>query len=320
MPYKARFFSLLAGGVLLATTAACGSGAAQTAAPGGAAGDKPTVVAAFYPLQWLTEQIAGQDVTVQTLTAPGVEPHDLELTPQQVAGVGGATMTVYIKGLQPAVDEAVEQNGADKGFDAAAAVQTLPATAEEEAEGGEAAHEHEHEHEHEVSYDPHLWLDPNRFAGVATKLGERLAAADPAHAQDYKERAAKAVTALGALDQEFTKGLATCSTRSIVTAHEAFGYLADRYKLKQVGISIDPEAEPSPARVAEVAKVAKAEKVTTIFTEALVSTKVAEVLATEVGAKTAVLDPMESQPSGGDYLSAMRGNLTTLRTALGCTA
>ncbi|MEU4542987.1 metal ABC transporter substrate-binding protein [Nonomuraea dietziae] len=318
MPYKARFFSLLAGGVLLATTAACGSGAAQTAAPGGAAGDKPTVVAAFYPLQWLTEQIAGQDVTVQTLTAPGVEPHDLELTPQQVAGVGGATMTVYIKGLQPAVDEAVEQNGADKGFDAAAAVQTLPATAEEEAEGGEAAHEHEHEHE--VSYDPHLWLDPNRFAGVATKLGERLAAADPAHAQDYKERAAKAVTALGALDQEFTKGLATCSTRSIVTAHEAFGYLADRYKLKQVGISIDPEAEPSPARVAEVAKVAKAEKVTTIFTEALVSTKVAEVLATEVGAKTAVLDPMESQPSGGDYLSAMRGNLTTLRTALGCTA
>ncbi|MFB9532358.1 metal ABC transporter substrate-binding protein [Nonomuraea roseola] len=315
MPYKARFLSLLAGGMLLATTAACGSGAAQTAAaPGGAAGDKPTVVAAFYPLQWLTEQIAGQDVTVQTLTAPGVEPHDLELTPQQVAGVGGATMTVYIKGLQPAVDEAVEQNAADKGFDAAAAVQTLPATAEEEAEGGEAAHEHE------VSYDPHLWLDPSRFAGVATKLSERLAEADPAHAQDYKERTAKTVAALGALDQEFTKGLATCSTRSIVTAHEAFGYLANRYKLKQVGISIDPEAEPSPARIAEVAKVAKAEKVTTIFTEALVSTKVAEVLATEVGAKTAVLDPMESQPSGGDYLSAMRGNLTTLRTALGCTA
>ncbi|MEU4325641.1 metal ABC transporter substrate-binding protein [Nonomuraea dietziae] len=317
MPYKARFLSLLAGGVLLATTAACGSGAAQTAAaPGGAAGDKPTLVAAFYPLQWLTEQIAGQDVTVQTLTAPGVEPHDLELTPQQVAGVGGATMTVYIKGLQPAVDEAVEQNGADKGFDAAAAVQTLPAHAEEEPEGGEAAHEHEHE----VSYDPHLWLDPSRFAGVATKLSERLAEADPAHAQAYKERAAKTVAALGALDQEFTKGLATCSTRSIVTAHEAFGYLANRYKLKQVGISIDPEAEPSPARIAEVAKVAKAEKVTTIFTEALVSTKVAEVLATEVGAKTAVLDPMESQPSGGDYLSAMRGNLTTLRTALGCTA
>ncbi|GAA2358544.1 zinc ABC transporter substrate-binding protein [Nonomuraea africana] len=317
MPYKARFFSLLAGGVLLATTAACGSGAAQTAAaPGGAAGDKPTVLAAFYPLQWLTEQIAGPDVTVQTLTAPGVEPHDLELTPQQVAGIGGASMTVYIKGLQPAVDEAIEQNAADKAFDAAAAVQTLPAHAEEEEEGGEAGHEHEHE----VAYDPHLWLDPNRFAGVATKLGERLAEADQAHAQAYKDRAAKTVAALGALDQEFAKGLATCSTRSIVTAHEAFGYLADRYKLKQVGISIDPEAEPSPARIAEVAKVAKSEKVTTIFTEALVSTKVAEVLATEVGAKTAVLDPMESQPSGGDYLSAMRGNLTTLRTALGCTA
>ncbi|MFE3449105.1 metal ABC transporter substrate-binding protein [Nonomuraea sp. NPDC059194] len=303
----------MTGGTLLAAAAACGSGAAETtsAAPL-QPGEKATVVAAFYPLQWLTEQIAGSDVTVETLTAPGVEPHDLELTPQQVADVGGATLTAYVKGLQPAVDEAVEQNAGDKGFDAAAAVQTLPAT-ETEAEGAEG-------HEHEVAYDPHLWLDPSRFAGVATKLGERLAAIDPAHAPAYKDRAAKAVAALTALDQEFAKGLAACSTRSIVTAHGAFGYLANRYRLKQVGITIDPEAEPSPARIAEVAKVAKAEKVTTIFTEALVSPKVAEVLATEVGAKTAVLDPLEGKPSGGDYLSAMRQNLSTLQAALGCTA
>ncbi|MFD1937228.1 MULTISPECIES: metal ABC transporter substrate-binding protein [Nonomuraea] len=302
----------MTGGTLLVTAAACGSGAAETSPAAVKPGEKAKVMAAFYPLQWLTEQIAGSDVTVETLTAPGVEPHDLELTPQQVADVGGATLTAYIKGLQPAVDEAVEQNAGDKGFDAAGAVPTLPAVeaAAEEAEG----------HEHEVAYDPHLWLDPSRFAGVATKLGERLAAIDPAHAQAFKDRAAKTAAALTALDQEFAKGLGTCSTRSIVTAHEAFGYLADRYKLKQVGITMDPEAEPSPARIAEVSKVAKAENVTTIFTEALVSPKVAEVLANEVGAKTAVLDPMESRPSGGDYLSAMRQNLSTLRTALGCTA
>ncbi|MGW0201835.1 metal ABC transporter substrate-binding protein [Nonomuraea sp. NPDC003201] len=292
---------LLAGATLL-TTAACGSGSAETTA-----GGRPEVVAAFYPLQWLTEQVGGSDAHVTVLTAPGVEPHDLELSIQQVTEIQKAALTVYIKGVQPAVDDAVD---ADKSFDAATAVTTLPASGHEEGE---------EEHGHEVSYDPHLWLDPTRLATIATKLGERLAAADPAHAQAYKDRAAKTAGALGTLDQEFAKGLSTCRTKSLVTAHEAFGYLADRYKLKQVGITLDPETEPSPARISEVAKLARAEGVTTIFTESLVSPKVAEVLANEVGAKTAVLDPLESRPSG-DYLSAMRDNLKTLQTALGCTA
>lgn len=299
---------LLATATLLTATA-CGSGSAETAAP--AEGAKPELVAAFYPLQWLTEQVGGPDAQVTGLTAPGVEPHDVELGIQQVTQVKNAALAVYIKGIQPAVDDAVDPA---KSFDAATAVTTIPA--------GEHAHEEEGEEEHgheEVAYDPHLWLDPSRLATVATKLGDRLATADPAHAQGYKDRAARTAATLGTLDQEFTKGLGTCKTKTLVTAHEAFGYLADRYKLKQVGITLDPETEPSPARISEVAKLAKAEGVTTIFTEALVSPKVAEVLANQVGAKTAVLDPLESKPSG-DYLSAMRDNLKTLQTALGCTA
>ncbi|MER7499714.1 metal ABC transporter substrate-binding protein [Nonomuraea pusilla] len=295
-----RVATLLAGAALL--TSACGSGQAESSASG-----KPAVIAAFYPLQWLTEQVGGQDVQVTTLTAPGVEPHDLELGVKQVTELQDAALTVYIKGVQPAVDEAVAE---DRSFDAATAVKTIPAGHHEE-DGEEA-------HDHEVSYDPHLWLDPSRLAAVANRLGERLAAADPAHAQGYKDRAARTAGALGALDQEFAKGLSTCTSKTLVTGHEAFGYLADRYGLKQVGITLDPESEPSPARISEVAKVARAEKVTTIFTESLVSPKVAEVLASQVGARTAVLDPLESKPSG-DYLSAMRDNLTTLRSALGCT-
>lgn len=309
---------LLAGGSLLAA-AACGagSGSAETASsgPSGPSGstEKPRVVAAFYPLQWLSEQVGGSDATVSVLTAPGVEPHDLELGAQQVAELQDATLTVYIKGVQPAVDEAVE---ADRAFDAATAVTTIPLG--EHAEEGHPEEEHGHE-ESGVSYDPHLWLDPSRLATVATKLGDRLAAADPGHAQGYRDRAARTASALNELDQEFTKGLSSCATKTMITSHEAFGYLADRYKLKQVGITLDPESEPSPARLAEVAKVAKDEKVTTIFTEALVSPKVAEVLANEVGAKTAVLDPLEGKPTG-DYISAMRDNLNNLRTALGCTS
>ncbi|WP_223166836.1 metal ABC transporter substrate-binding protein [Nonomuraea sp. SYSU D8015] len=304
----------------LLATAACGSGTAQTTTSSSTtttSSAKPEVVAAFYPLQWLTEQVGGSDVQITTLTAPGVEPHDLELGLQQVSDIQKAALTVYIKGVQPAVDDAVEP---DKSFDAATAVKTLPAGehAEEEGHAEEAHAEEEHGHE-EAGYDPHIWLDPSRLATVATKLGERFAAVDAAHAQAYKDRAAKTAAELGTLDQEFTKGLSSCKAKTLVTAHEAFGYLADRYKLKQVGITLDPEQEPSPARLSEVAKVAKAEGVTTIFTEALVSPKVAEVLASQVGAKTAVLDPLESKPSG-DYLSAMRDNLKTLQTALGCTA
>jgi zinc transport system substrate-binding protein len=318
-----RTAGLVAGAAVLATTAACGADQAQGA---GGSAEKPQVMAAFYPLQWVTEQVGGTDVAITGLTKPGVEPHDLELTPRQVATLSQADLTVYIKGIQPAVDEAVEHNAPDKGFDAAASVQTLPAAEEPHGHAGEA-HEHEEgaahseeEHAHEVSYDPHLWLDPSRLAAVATKLGDRLAAADPAHAKAYQDRAAATVTALTALDGELKKGLTSCDGHALVTSHAAFGYLASRYGLEQVGISgLDPDSEPSPARLAEVAKVAKQEKVTTIFTEALVSPKVAEVLASEVGAKTAVLDPLESKPAAGDYLSAMRGNLSILRTALGCT-
>ncbi|MDF5754155.1 metal ABC transporter substrate-binding protein [Spongiactinospora sp. TRM90649] len=306
------------------TCTACGQGQAE-----GAGGDgKPQVIAAFYPLQWLSERVAGPDATVVTLTKPGVEPHDLELTPRQAATLGRADLTVYIKGVQPALDEAVEHNAPKTAFDVATAVQTLPASGDAHAhedEAGQAGHAptamEAHDHEDEaVAYDPHLWLDPSRFATVATRLGERLAAADPPHAKAYKDRAAAVSAELTTLDGELRKGLGTCSARAVVTSHAAFGYLTGRYGLEQIGISgIDPDSEPSPARLAEVSRLARQEKVTTIFTEALVSPKVAEVLASEVGAKTAVLDPLESKPASGDYLSAMRANLTTLRSALGCT-
>lgn len=313
---RIRNVGLVAAATLLAATA-CGTevdsaGGSPGAAKGVPAAGKTGVTAAMYPLQWLTEQVGGPDVAVTGLTKPGVEPHDLELSPLQAAGLEQTGLVVYLKGVQPAVDEAVEQHAADRGFDVASLVPTLPSAGADEGEG--AGHDHE-----SAGHDPHLWLDPARFATVATRLGERLAAADPAHAQGYRDRAARAAADLTALDRELTAGLSRCSTRAIVTSHAAFGYLADRYKLHQISISgLDPDAEPSPARLAEVAKVARQEKVNTIFTETLVNPKVAEILAQEVGARTAVLDPIESPPASGDYPAAMRRNLTVLQSALGC--
>lgn len=300
---------------LLALTGvtACASGG-STAAPDP---ERVDVVAGFYPLQFLAERIGGDGVRVVSLAKPGAEPHDLELNPREVGQVTEAELVIYLKGFQPAVDEAVEQAAADRAFDVAA-VQPLLDTTSDDGHG----HGDEDGHDDETGgKDPHIWLDPTRLAMVGDQLAERLGKADPERAGDYTARAQALRTELTALDQEFEQGLKNCKRREIVVSHAAFGYLADRYKLEQIAMSgLSPEDEPAPQRLAEVTREAREHGATTIFFETLVSPKVAETIAREVGAKTAVLDPVEGlQPgSGGDYFSVMRGNLSTLQAALDC--
>ncbi|MFB9235946.1 metal ABC transporter substrate-binding protein [Plantactinospora siamensis] len=276
------------------------------------------MVAAFYPLQFVAERVGGDDVRVTALAQPGAEPHDLELTPRQVGSVSDAELAVYLRGFQPAVDEAIRQNAADRAFDVAA-VQPLRAAVEAHPDGVAALVGHESADT--GGKDPHVWLDPIRLAAIADALAGRLAGADPAHAAGYAARAAALRADLTALDRQYAAGLRTCQRRELVTSHEAFGYLADRYRLEQVGIAgLTPEQEPPPQRLAAVARDARAHGTTTIFFESLASPRVAETIAREVGARTAVLDPIESRQPGatGDYLTMMRGNLAALRTALGC--
>ncbi|WP_327024543.1 metal ABC transporter substrate-binding protein [Micromonospora sp. NBC_01739] len=289
-----------------------------------AAGNDPErvdVVAGFYPLQFLAERIGGNAVAVTNLARPGAEPHDLELNPRQVGQIIDAELIVFLHGFQPAVDEAIEQHGGDHAFDVAEVEPLLDATA-----GG---HDHDHGDDHDHSdeksdgaKDPHVWLDPTRLATIGDKLAERLGAVDPDHADEYTQRAGALRTELEKLDTEFTEGLKTCQRREIVVSHTAFGYLAQRYQLEQIGITgLSPEDEPSPQRLATVTEEAREHGATTIFFETLVSPKVAETIAREVGAQTAVLDPLEglsAEGGGEDYLSVMRTNLQTLRTALSC--
>ncbi|MFI7433887.1 metal ABC transporter substrate-binding protein [Micromonospora haikouensis] len=312
--------------VLAAATVLVALGAATACSDDGTTGVDPQrvdVAAAFYPLQFVAERVGGDAVRVTNLTKPGAEPHDLELTPSQVGEVNQAELVVYLKGFQPAVDEAIAQSGGDRAFDVAGVQPLLAASAGGHDHEGEGAGQEEHaDEEGDGGKDPHLWLDPTRLAGVADQLAERLGKADPERAADYTARAKTLRAELEKLDADFAAGLKTCQRREIVVSHTAFGYLAERYQLEQVGITgLTPETEPAPQRLAEVAKEAREHGATTIFFETLVSPKVAETIAREVGAKTAVLDPLEglSADGGGqDYLSVMRTNLQTLRTALSC--
>jgi zinc transport system substrate-binding protein len=302
--------AVIAGLAALAATglAACTTGSA--AAPG-----TIDVVAAFYPLQFVSEQVGGGHVTVTNLAKPGAEPHDLELSARQVGRVSDAKVIVYLKGFQPAMDDAVDQVGGDRAFDVSSAVPLLSA--------GASDHEHAGETEDSgSSTDPHVWLDPTRLATIGQQVATRLAAADPEHAADYTANADRLRTELTGLDQQYAAGLQNCQRRELVTGHAAFGYLADRYHLEQVGLTgVTPDTEPAPQRLAAVAQEAREHGATTIFFETLVSPKVADTIAHEVGARTAVLDPIEGLQPGatGDYFSIMRDNLTTIRTALDCT-
>jgi zinc transport system substrate-binding protein len=302
----ARAASVAAVACVLA--AGCGSGLGAGAEDG-----KPRVVTSFYPLEFLARQVGGPDVKVENLTKPGTEPHDLELNPRQVAGLAEADLVVYLKGLQPAVDEAVAQNHPKAALDVTTVVPLEDRGSESQPAGsaGEEGH----------GADPHIWLDPARFAALVQPVADKLASADADQAAGYRSRAGDLTARLRTLDAEYKTGLSHCQRHDLVTSHSAFGYLAERYGLRQVGISgLSPEAEPSPARLAAVQDIVKAKGVTTVFFETLVSPKTAQTLAHDAGVKAEVLDPLEgvADASREDYLSVMRTNLTTLRSALGC--
>ena len=307
--------------------------ACSSTAPSSTSGAKDgtlTVMASFYPLQYLAEQIGGEHVTVTSLTPAGAEPHDLELSPKTVDALSSADAVIYLAGFQSAVDEAIEQQAPKTVIDVSPAVQLVEAgvdanhPSEEEDEDTDEAQSSEadgHEdHHHDMSADPHFWLDPVRMANAATLVGDKLAEANPANAEMYKTNAKALKDELTSLGNDLVSKTSTCQIKTFVTAHTAFGYLADRTGLTQVGISgLDPDSSPSPARLAEISQIAKDQGVTTIFTEALIDPKIAQTLADDLGITTAVLDPIESQTDPSkDYSGVMNDNIDALTKALNC--
>lgn len=308
----------------------CGSADGGSGPGAPATGDAPVQVAAsFYPLQWVTQAVAGDRADVTSLTQPGTEPHDLELSPQEVAAAVDADVLVTLQGFQGAVDAAADERGGEGVVDVAPAADLEPSPGAPPGDAAEDDHDHEGEeghegegHEHGLEEDPHFWLDPVRMSSVAEAVADGLARADPDGADVYAANLADVQAELADLDAEFSEGLATCDSRDLVTAHQAFGYLAERYDLVQRGVSgVGGEEEPGAARLAEVARFAEANDVRTIYTETLLPADVAETVAAETGATTAVLDTLEGLTDaspGEDYPSVMRADLETLRQGQGC--
>jgi len=269
-----------------------------------------TVVTAFYPIQEAASRVGGEAVEVFNLTPPGAEPHDLELTPDGVARIQSADVVLYLGGgFQPALEDAL--SGAEgEAVDLLAGLDTLPPPQGEAAEG--------------LSVDPHVWLAPRLYADMVGRVAEALAQADPDSVSTFQANAKVFEADIEQVDLQYQEGLANCERHIIVTSHEAFGYLASAYGLTQEPITgLSPEAEPGPARLAELKDLVQREGITTIFTEELVSPEVAQALAQEAGVRTEVLSTIEGltpeeKAAGADYISLMLDNLATLEKALDC--
>ncbi|MEU9389485.1 metal ABC transporter substrate-binding protein [Streptomyces sp. NPDC048324] len=297
----------------LGSLTACSGDSAAAADTG-----KFDVVASFYPMAFLAERIGGTHVHVTSLTQPGQEPHDLEISARQTAQLQDSDAVLYLKNLQPSVDDAVAQSEVKTKIDAAS-LTSLEKHGNEV--GGHAASHDGSENDELSGLDPHIWLDPVRYAQVAEGVGKAFQKADPKHAADYRKNTAALVKKLDALNTEFKDGLAHTKSKVFITTHAAFGYLAERYGLTEEAINgLDPESEPSAARVKQLETMAKADGVTTVFYETLVSDKTAKTIASDAGLKTDVLDPIEgitSKSRGTDYFSVQEANLKALQSALG---
>jgi len=271
----------------------------------GPAPTRPLVVTTIFPLWDLTRHVAGDRAEAQALVPPGVEPHDWEPSPRDVSLVQRAAVFVHTgTGLDAWASRLVGGLGSrTEVVDAARGLSLLSQGA---------------------SVDPHVWLDPTLARAQTQTIAEGLTRADPAGAPVYRANAAKLAARLDALDQAFAAGLRDCARHELVTSHAAFAYLARRYGLIQLPVmGIAPEAEPNPADLAALVRTARQRHVTHVFFEPLVSPRLAQTLAREIGATTLPLDPIEGvsrEQAAADagYVELMQANLATLRTGLGC--
>ena len=293
----------------------CGTQPADTAAGDG----RLRVLTSFYPMYDFACKIGGACIDVTNMVPSGTEPHDWEPSTNDLKNLEKADVFIYNGAdMEPWADDLLVSRSDT--------LRVVEASENVELRTTDGEHEHAHEHEdadhHHGDFDPHVWLDPENAKIEMEAIRDALCAADPENSTVFQSNYEKYAAELDALDAEFREKLAPLPNRTIVVAHEAFGYLCDAYGLTQVGIEgLSPDSEPDPGRMAEVIDFVREHSISTIFFEELVSPKVAEAIASETGAQAKMLSPLEGlsdeqAAAGADYFSVMHDNLAALMEAL----
>ncbi len=272
--------------------------------------DRIGVVTSFYPLYFFAKEIGNGKADVINLTPSGAEPHDYEPNTRDIVRIEKARLLIM--------------NGAALEPYAGRLKDILKNTQVKVVMAAEGLTAHDLYEEGRPTIDPHVWLDPLLAKQIVKRIEDAFASIDPGNRDIYESNAQMLEDRLDSLNKAFKNGLSDCKTRDIVTSHAAFGYIASRYKLRQIAISgISPDREPSPKKLAEISDFVKEHKIKYIFYETLISSRLAETIARETGAQVLVFNPLEGltkeeQDAGKDYFSVQKDNLEYLKTALGC--
>ncbi|MFA5945698.1 MAG: zinc ABC transporter substrate-binding protein [Patescibacteria group bacterium] len=261
-----------------------------------------SVVATFYPLAEFAKQVGGEDIQLEQMVPDGVEPHEYEPTSKQIASASSADVFIMNGGGVDAWADDVAASVREHGGLVLKMTEVIETNLN----------------------DPHIWLDPSKAKAMVGELEGPFISRDGDHRDAYALRSKDYLTKLDMLDVSYSSGLAKCSLREIIVSHDAFGYLGARYTfIVHAILGLSPEAEPSVKAIADLTELAKRSHITTIFFETLVSPKLAQTLAGEVGARAEVLNPVEGltaeeRTAGKDYLDLMNDNLLALKTAMLC--
>jgi len=319
---------MLAVVLIVSLLAGCGTPQEPSAsnANGNQSQDKKlSVYTSFYPMYDFASKIGGDKIDAVNMVPAGTEPHEWEPTAADIAGLEETSVFIYNgAGMEHWVEDVLEsiQNDSLIAVEASKGLTLLEGHHDDEEEHSEEEeHSDEDEHSH-GEFDPHVWLDPMNAKAEMESIKNSFIQADPDNKDYYEANYTKYAAEFDALDKEFRDAITSLPNKDIIVAHQAFGYLCSAYGLNQVPVEgLAPDSEPDPARVAEIIEFAKEHDVKVIFFEELVSPKVAEVIASAIGAKTDVLSPVEAlsdeqMENGDDYFTVMRHNLEALKAAL----
>lgn len=253
--------------------------------------DKITVCTSFYPMYDFTRQLAGDRANIINLVPSGTEPHDWEPSTADIAQLEKADVFIYSGHHMEHWVEKVIASLSNSRLIIAETAADIP-----------------------DSSDPHVWLDPTNANLQMQKITDALCQADGANADYYRQNYSICSERLRQLDSAYQKTAFT--TKDIIVAHEAYGYLCARYGLTQTAVEgLQGESDPSPAKLAEIAAFAKEHSIRYVFAESAENTKILDILAKEIGGEVLILDPFERGTK--DYFTVMEENLSALQTALG---
>lgn len=273
---------------------------------------KIRIVASFYSLAEFAKNVGGNYADVINITPAGAEPHDYEPTPQDIAKIYDAKLFIFNgNGVDNWADK-IQNDLQSKGIAVVKISDHMDSFKNNSLD------------QRENKADPHFWLDPINAEKETDLIADALIQIDPARQEEYDQNRDNFKNQLALLDREYKTGLADCRLHTIVASHNAFNYLARRYNFDVLYIlGLTPDQEPSPQTIAQTANLAKEKGIKHIFFETLVSPKLSETIANEIGAKILVLNPIEGLTNkeisaGKNYISVMKDNLNNLRTALSC--